>query len=135
VTGPSRYRLTAAAETDLRRVLRASRVRFERAQALRYKALIDRAIAAVWDDPLRPASQARDELGPDVRTFHIGLIADRPRAARHLLVYRPAGDAPVEIIRVLHDSMDLARHLPGRDEQDEPPAEDRGRARSSRRER
>jgi toxin ParE1/3/4 len=31
---------------------------------------------------------------------------------RHFLIFRLRRDSAVEIVRVLHDSMDLARHLP-----------------------
>ena len=42
-------------------------------------------------------------------------VARRGRTGRHLVVYRtgtPAVDPPiVEVLRLLHDSMDLSRHI------------------------
>lgn len=103
-----RLLLTAAAERDIRSALGFNARHWGTAQAAAYRRLIAAAIEALLDDPLRPASRARDEVRPGVRTLHIG----RPgRPARHMVVYRvsPVGD--LEILRVLHDAMELQRHL------------------------
>jgi plasmid stabilization system protein ParE len=49
-----------------------------------------------------------------LRSFHLGLAAQRPAAASHILFYeqrRTAEGAFVVILRVLHDRMDLERHI------------------------
>jgi toxin ParE1/3/4 len=49
------------------------------------------------------------ELGDDVATLH---VARHGRKGRHQLVFRVDETARlIEILRVLHDSMDLQRHL------------------------
>jgi toxin ParE1/3/4 len=51
----------------------------------------------------------RDDIVPGLRVLHVGRSG---RRGRHFLIYRAAGDREIEIIRILHDSMDLRRHLP-----------------------
>jgi plasmid stabilization system protein ParE len=63
-----------------------------------YRALIRDALTDIAADPDRAPAKRRPELHPDARTFH---IARRGRPARHFFLYR-----------LLHDSMDLQRHLP-----------------------
>jgi toxin ParE1/3/4 len=67
-------------------------------------------------DPERPGAKTRSGLPAGILVYH--LAARRERATgvkvkepRHFLVYRVTRHA-VQIIRVLHDSRDLARHLP-----------------------
>jgi antitoxin ParD1/3/4 len=65
-------------------------------------------IADLLDSPEPPASRARDEIRPGIRTFH---IARRGQPARHLFVYRVAPDGSIQIIRLLHDAMELSGAL------------------------
>jgi toxin ParE1/3/4 len=85
-------------------------MRFGARQFRSYAALLERALDAVARHTERPGSSRREELGPGVRTFHVGLAARRRGASRHILVYRIASDGAVEVIRVLHDAMDIAQH-------------------------
>ena len=109
---PAAYRLTRQADADLEALLDWTLVRFGARQFRAYASLIERALDAVAQAPERPGSAARDELGPGLRTFHVGLLARRHGAARHLLVYRPGRDGVVEVVRILHDAMDIRRHTP-----------------------
>jgi toxin ParE1/3/4 len=84
------------------------------AAAKRYDALIKQALRDIANDPQRPGTKQRPEL-PGVYLYH--LVASRDRLAgetvktpRHFVVYRIT-DVLVEVVRVLHDSRDLARHL------------------------
>jgi toxin ParE1/3/4 len=70
-------------------------------------------------DPQRAGSSSRPEIAASARTYHLIYSRDRitkrsGRVARprHFLLYRIRNDGLVEIGRVLHDSMDLPRHLP-----------------------
>jgi toxin ParE1/3/4 len=111
---PHRYRLTRAAEADYVNILRRTLRDFGRPQFDAYRALLNRAFAVIAEDPLRLNSKQRDELGHGIRTFHIGTLAPRKGAARHFLVYRTSTvDDAVDILRILHDSMEIARHLAG----------------------
>ena len=55
-----------------------------------------------------PRSQARPEIDAGLRTLH---LAHEGQKARHLLVYRIGGDRIIDVLRILHDRMDLARHV------------------------
>ena len=108
-------RVTVAAAADIVDVLDQSRQHFGASTRSRYARLIARAL-----DQLRggdPAgSLARPELGPEVRTFHLRLCresggADRVRNPRHLIAYT-ADAGQVVILRLLHERMDVPRHVP-----------------------
>src|SRR5260221_3735599 len=103
-------RLTEAAGADIADILRETTRRFGRLQRGNYGHLIDRAIAMVAENPERPGSRPRDELGPGVRSFHVELAVRPLRAAAHLLYYFRAlledGQEGVGVLRVLHEGMD-----------------------------
>lgn len=108
-----------AAERDIRRILEQSLEQFGDTAMPRYRALIVQAILDVAEDPHRAGSLERPEIFAIARTYHIANSRDRvPTAAgrvkspRHFLLYRVISDGKVEIGRVLHESMELSRHLP-----------------------
>ncbi len=109
------YRLTPAAEQDIADILRQTARMFGPLQRGRYAVLLDRAAGLVADDPERPGSRPRDDLGPGIRSFHVELAAPRRGAASHILYYLAArleDDAEgIVIARVLHKGMDPARHM------------------------
>lgn len=109
------YRLTQPARSDIVRVLTWSQDRFGIQARMRYRALIDAAINDIAVEPTRVGSTERPELGDGVRTWHLRLSRDRSSAEpvhqpRHFLIYKLDQDVVV-IGRVLHDIMDLARHV------------------------
>jgi toxin ParE1/3/4 len=112
------YRLTEAAEADIVDILARSEAQFGSAARLRYERLIVTAMIDVATDPARPGSLVRPELGPDVRSWHLRGSRDRAMGSngivqrpRHFLIYRPLDGAMITIGRVLHDTMELERHL------------------------
>ncbi|MDP3747810.1 MAG: type II toxin-antitoxin system RelE/ParE family toxin [Phenylobacterium sp.] len=114
------YRLTEAAETDIVEILAWSETQFGGAARRRYERLIVAALIDIATDPIRPGSIARPELGPDVRSWHLRSSRERARDSdgvvqrpRHFLIYRRVDAALIAIGRVLHDSMELERHLQG----------------------
>lgn len=110
-----RYRLTHAARDDINSILVWSRETFGTEASSRYRALIATAIrdaAARADDA---GCVPRPELGQGVFTWH--LTQSRTRSAggavrrpRHFLICRRDDDVLV-IGRVLHDAMELRRHV------------------------
>jgi len=112
-----RYRLSAAAQGDLVSILGWSHEQYGEAARLRYESLIVAALRDVASQPDRPRSLARPELGAGVRSWHLRLSRhyvgpgmEVVRRPRHFLVYR-SEPALVVVGRVLHDAMELARHL------------------------
>ena len=114
-----RYLISPAAERDIESILAWTHERFGQQGRLRYEALLVRAILDVADNPQHTGSHTRSEISPAGRTYHLWHSrsrveppAERVRRPRHFLLYRIGSKGCVEIGRVLHDSMDLARHLP-----------------------
>jgi toxin ParE1/3/4 len=106
-----RYRTTKAADADYDTILRFTLKRWGKAQFSSYRQLLNDAITAVAREPDRLNSHGRDEVRNGIRSFHIGLAATRPALGRHVLYYRVAADGVVEIIRILHDRMELSSKI------------------------
>jgi len=112
-------RLSAAAQDDIADVLTWTARRFGTRARVRYAALLATALADLAADPARPASAARPELGPGVRSYHLRHSRKRVPSddapvgrPRHVVLYRTDPAGTVEVGRILHDAMELERHLP-----------------------
>lgn len=112
-----RYRLSDAAQADVIDILAWTQEQFGEAARLRYESLIVAALRDVATQPDRPGSIERPELGAGVRSWHLRLSRDHVgtgagavRRPRHFLIYR-SEPALLVVGRVLHDAMELARHL------------------------
>ena len=105
-------------------ILTWSHEQFGESARKRYRALLAAAFRDVAAEPAGIGSTPRPELGTGLFVWHLRLsrqhvppavgVVHRPR---HFVVYRRT-DSVVEIVRVLHDAMELSRHLG-----DEQPAE------------
>ena len=111
------YRLSAAAQADIVDILAWTHEHFGHAARTRYETLIITALRDIAHQPERPGSLERHDLGGDVRSWHLRLSRKRAdtysgivRRPRHFLVYRMEGGVVV-VGRVLHDAMELTRHL------------------------
>lgn len=111
------YRLSAAAQDDLFGILAWTQQQFGDTARARYAALVATALRDVAGQPERAGSAARPELGAGVRSWHLRLSRERARTdtgvvhrPRHFLVYR-AEPGLLVVGRVLHDAMELARHM------------------------
>jgi len=101
---------------DIQDIVLWSEDRFGVAAADRYGVLIRQALRDVQAEPTRPGAKARPDLAFDAYVYHLSFSrervpGERVKTPRHFLLYRFAGGA-VEFARLLHDSRDLARHLP-----------------------
>lgn len=112
-----RYRLSDAAQADVISILAWTQEQFGEAARLRYESLVVAALRDVATQPDRPGSIERPELGAGVRSWHLRLSRDHVRTGepavrrpRHFLVYR-AEPALLVVGRVLHDAMELERHV------------------------
>ena len=105
-----RVRLGAAAELDLANVLKWTTENFGARQSRVYRDTLVQAIGELAGGPDVAGSKIRDDVMAGLRTLH---VARRGRRGRHFLMYRVvAARRTIEIIRILHDRMDLPRHLP-----------------------
>lgn len=103
-----RVRFTTTAAADISSVLAFTLQNFGQVKWLQYQELLATAIDAIADNPMSPASAALAGLPAGYRKMH---ISRRGRKARHLLCYHVIDDDWVEILRLLHDSMDVRQHL------------------------
>jgi toxin ParE1/3/4 len=119
ITGPARRDIAAIVKWSLRE--------FGEAAAVRYEALISQALRDVASDPQRSGSKERPEIMmKGARTYHLEFSRTRVSgkrviSPRHFLLYRRREDGVLEIGRVLHDALDLQRHLPSGYRSEEPP--------------
>lgn len=111
----ARYRLTHAARADIVAILAWTDEQFGEQARKRYQALIATAIrdAATRTDDI--VHTPRPELGEGVFSWHLSRSRahspqGRVHRPRHFLICRRDGDTLV-VGRVLHDAMDLRRHL------------------------
>lgn len=115
---PYEVRVSAPALEDISDIWGWTVEHFGTAAALRYEGLIEQAIADLADDPERPAAKHRPELLPGLWSYHLAasrtrVEGDRVRQApRHFVLFRYLQPGVIEIVRVLHDSRDLSRHVP-----------------------
>jgi toxin ParE1/3/4 len=93
------FRLTQLAVTDLRSIGRYTQTTWGREQRDRYLAKLDQSFHLLAQEP--QLGRACDDIRSGYRKYHVG---------RHLIFYRMAPDG-IEIIRVLHDSMDIESHF------------------------
>ena len=94
------------ARRDITDVLRYTRDRWGNAQAREYRDLINDALENIAADP--SSGKKRASL-PGILSFH---IKQPGRDARHVVFYRVTDAGSVQVIRLLHDSMDFDQHLP-----------------------
>jgi toxin ParE1/3/4 len=104
-----RVRLGAAAELDFANILKWTDETFGAGQARAYRDTLLRAIGELAAGPDIAGSKKRDEIMPGLRTLH---VARHGRRGRHFLLYRVREGRIIEIGRILHDQMDLPRHVP-----------------------
>lgn len=101
-----KYRVTRAAEVDLLSIGRYTETMWGTRQRQIYLSQLDARMQALARNP--KLGSARDEIHHGYRSFHEG---------RHVLFYREVDDT-IEVVRVLHDSMDVTERF------DEPPEGD-----------
>lgn len=109
-------RISHQARTDIADTLRFTQVRLGESIKDRYQDLLQTTFHCIAEQPTLPGSKLRDELAPGLRSLHLSLnvleMTDgRMISPRHVVFYRAGTDQTVEILRVLHDAMEVAQHL------------------------
>jgi toxin ParE1/3/4 len=112
----ARFRLSGPARIDVAHILATSAERWGTDTRRRYAITLVSAMRKVAADPLGPTTRERNNLQPGIRSFHIryarsGETDERVSRPVHILYYRVIAPELIEIVRVLHDRMDPARHL------------------------
>lgn len=102
-------RLSQLAERDFFNILHWTTEHFGVRQARAYATILRNALKALALGPESLGCRARSEIGPDILSLH---VARNGRNGRHFIVFRVHDDSSViEVLRILHDSMDVVRHL------------------------
>jgi toxin ParE1/3/4 len=99
-------RLSQTAEADFDEILLWTAKQFGAARAVAYCDRLAATLASLERGPEIAGARRRDEIGADLRTLHVG------RRARHLIMFRigDENDRTIDVLRILHDAMDLERH-------------------------
>jgi toxin ParE1/3/4 len=95
-------RFTEQADSDLLNIYIYTHRNWGAQQATRYTDLMREALQKIAKKPNRIGTVDRSYLCPGYRSYH---------QQRHLIFYRVEGNY-VEILRFLHDSMDITNHFP-----------------------
>lgn len=105
-------RLSAAAEADFRQILRWTVDTFGSAQAHIYADTLSSALKALSTGPSVIGVRERPEIGSNIWTLH---VARNGCKGRHFIMFQVADTQDskvIDVLRLLHDSMDLERHSP-----------------------
>ena len=104
-------RLSDAAETDFRRILHWTAENFSQAQARVYADTLSSALQDLTAGPEILGVKKRSEIGANISTLH---VARNGRKGRHFILFRVNKQEhnTIDVLRLLHDSMDIERHLP-----------------------
>lgn len=95
-----RYLLSPAAQADLEQIWDYTYGHWDVDQAEHYVRELQRAINRIAANPL--IGRACDEIRPGYRKMAAG---------SHVLFYRVTADEIVDVVRILHQRMDVNRHL------------------------
>jgi len=110
-----RVRLSPSAQRDLAGIIDYSVEAFGVRHARIYRTTLETAISALRAGPDLPGSIDRGDLAAGLRSLH---VARKGRRGRHILIYRQGDQKTVEVVRILHDAMDLGQHVePSGDEE------------------
>ena len=115
-----RLRLADQAERDFLEILRWTTARFGSSQSVRYRGVIAAALGELQEDPLPPNVQDRSDILPSLKFYH---VAHRRRPGRHFILFKIVEqdrETIVEVLRILHDSMDFKQHLAGEGGSEDP---------------
>jgi toxin ParE1/3/4 len=99
-------RLSDTADADYDDILRWTARRFGTTQAVAYGGLLAAALAHLERGSGIAGVRQRDEIGAGLRTLHVG------HRRRHSILFRIGSepDRTIDVLRILHDALDLARH-------------------------
>jgi toxin ParE1/3/4 len=106
-------RLTAAAEADYQNIIAWTLEQFGDLQARVHADTLSAALVELTAGPTTVGAKERSEIGKGIFTLH---VARGGRKGRHFVLLRIGPDTPqsqIEVLRLLHDAMDLKLHTPG----------------------
>ena len=104
-------RLTSPAEADFHNIIAWTLEQFGDRQAIIYAETLSSALDALTTGPTTVGVIERTDIGKGLFTLH---VARSDRKGRHLVLFRVGADRErsIEVLRVLHDAMDMGSHVP-----------------------
>ena len=99
---------TESAQRDFVNIIHWTVQRFGARQAAIYSENIALALEALESGPDTIGVKKRDDIAPGILTLH---LARNGRKGRHFILFRIAEPHTIDVLRLLHDSMDFAAHL------------------------
>jgi toxin ParE1/3/4 len=107
-TIPWKIYLGIEAEKDFVSILKYTKDNFGLPQASIYKEMILKTLAALDDGSYIIGSKSCEEILPNLRSLHVSRKGNR---GRHIVFYRETKNNIIEVIRILHDAMDLESNI------------------------
>ena len=108
--------LTATAKADFQGILAWTVARFGETQARAYAQTLSAALEALTAGPTAVGAKDRTDIAQGLFNLH---VARKGRKGRHFVLFRIGqvrGREAIEVLRILHDGVDLQRHLPPTDD-------------------
>ena len=110
-----RPEFTSMALQDVAAIQDWTSAKFGELTSLRYDSLMEAALGDLLAEPTRLGVRHHPAMPQDIFVYHLRFSRRKPAAAdvekpRHFFVFRLDEDA-LTVLRVLHDSMDLAAHV------------------------
>jgi toxin ParE1/3/4 len=110
---PWTVRLTKTGESDYQSIIVWTLREFGDRQARIYADSLSAALTALTAGPTTVGAKDRSEIGTGVFALH---VARGGHKGRHFVLFRVGPDKRqrhIEVLRLLHDAMDLKLHIPG----------------------
>ncbi|MBS9759780.1 type II toxin-antitoxin system RelE/ParE family toxin [Pseudomonas mosselii] len=109
-------RISDLAANDIVDTLRFTEVRLGQSAKRQYCNQLLATLHSLAEEPVHTSSSMRDELLPGLRSLHLSsnkikMDDGRIISPRHIVFYRTGTDQTIEIIRLLHDAMEIPQHL------------------------
>jgi toxin ParE1/3/4 len=106
-------RLSRRAHADYQDILTWTAEEFGELQAFAYREVLSSAIDALADGPGTAGVKKRGDLGSGVLVLHVSRGRNK---GRHVIFFHAVSSQTraIEVIRILHDAMDFARHIRGK---------------------
>lgn len=101
-------RLATQANQDITDILAWTGVHFGAQPARAYAETLSLALELFLEGPDILGVKLREDIAPGIKILH---VARNGRKGRHFVVFRVGGKNLIDVLRVLHDSMDLPRHF------------------------
>ncbi|MBI4904698.1 MAG: type II toxin-antitoxin system RelE/ParE family toxin [Acidobacteria bacterium] len=116
---PFRNVFTKPAQLDMADIVNYTMREFGVEASRRYRLLLKTAFREIRRNPRQPGVQRKEGVAPDLLLYHLSLCRQKARTStgvvhspRHFVVYRIHEEQRwIEVVRILHDSFDLAKHL------------------------